>query len=347
MAEPKIRIGVIGAGNNTRKMHLPGFQSIPGVEVTVVCNRSRASSAKAAADFNIPAVAEHWREVTDSPNVDAVLIGTWPYLHAEATIGALEAGKHVLTEARMARNLDEALRMEEAGGKHPGLVKQIVPAPMSLGVDPTVKEMLSEGRLGDLREILVIHTTGGLFREETPLGWRQDENLSGLNILSMGIYHEMTQRWLETEPEWVAADGAVFTRERIDENGKTRAVNIPDSVSILGRMAGARLLYHFSGVEPSAHRNEIRLNGSRGSLRFDVAADRLWFGDGREEREITIPAEKRPGWRVEADFIDSIREGKPVRLTSFADGARYMRFTEAVNRSLKDGARPVILADLP
>jgi hypothetical protein len=42
-------------------------------------------------------------------------------------------------------------------------------------------------------------------------------------------------------------------------------------------------------------------------------------------------------WRVEADFVDSIRLGKPVALTSFADGVKYMEFTDAVWRSWQKG----------
>ncbi len=53
-----LRIGIIGAGSNTRLMHLPGFQKIDGVEVTAVCNRSRESGHKVAAEFGIPTVCD-------------------------------------------------------------------------------------------------------------------------------------------------------------------------------------------------------------------------------------------------------------------------------------------------
>ena len=45
------------------------------------------------------------------PDIDAIVIGTWPYLHCPITLAALEAGKHVLTEARMSMNAAEAHRM--------------------------------------------------------------------------------------------------------------------------------------------------------------------------------------------------------------------------------------------
>lgn len=315
----------------------------------VVCNRSLESSRKAAEEFNIPKIAEDWREVALSPDVDAVMIGTWPYLHADATVTALRAGKHVLTEARMARNLAEALTMLEASRRHPDLVAQIVPAPMSLDVDSTVREILASGELGDLREICVTHTAGQYAQADKPLAWRQDFELSGYNILSMGIYHEMVQRWLQQEPDWVMADAAVFTsRRQPAPGGEPVEVRIPDSVSVLGRFTDrTRLVYHFSGVETGRGRNEIRINGAGGGLRFDVAADLLFRSDGQNETEVTIPSSRRRGWRVEEDFINSIRTGAPVELTSFEDGVSYMRFTEAVYHAWRTGSRRSLTENPP
>ena len=127
----KLQIGIVGAGSNTRNRHIPGFQSIDGVEVVVLANRTRESSQRVADSFGIRRIAEKWEDVVSDPGVDAVCIGTWPNLHAAATIAALENGKHVLTEARMARNLEEAEQMLAASRAHPDLVAQIVPAPMS------------------------------------------------------------------------------------------------------------------------------------------------------------------------------------------------------------------------
>ena len=54
MAASSIRIGLIGAGKNTRDRHIPGFQAIDGVEVVSVCNRSLESSQRVADQFGIP-----------------------------------------------------------------------------------------------------------------------------------------------------------------------------------------------------------------------------------------------------------------------------------------------------
>lgn len=340
---PPLRIGVIGAGANTRRMHLPGFSRIPDVEVAVVCNRSEESSRRVAGEFGIPRIAREWQQVVDDPEIQAIMIGTWPNLHAEATVAALEAGKHVLTEARMARNLPEAEAMMAASRQHSDLVAQIVPAPMSLDFDETIVELLNCGEIGEIREICVTHTGGQYVDPATPLTWRQDIELSGHNVLSMGIYHEMVQRWLGGEPDWIVADAKAFVSARPDpeRDGKPTGVRIPDDISVLGRWNDARLVYHFSGIEPGRPRNDIRLNGSRASLRLDIGAGELLLGKGNGETRIEIPAGQRRGWCVEADFVDSIRSGEPVELTSFEDGVRYMRFTDNVHRSWTEDSRRI------
>lgn len=340
MAKP-IRIGIIGAGKNTRERHIPGFQALPDVEITLVCNRSLDSSEKVAEEFGIPRFATDWTDVVDDPEVDAICIGTWPYLHSVATIAAIEAGKPVLCEARMASNVEQAEAMMAAHRKAPEVVAQLVPAPFSLDFDARVQDLLAN-RLGHLREVCVTHTSAVNARHDTPLTWRQDAALSGHNVLTMGIYHEIVLRWIGKNPEWVIADAEIFTPKRTPEGGdEPKDVRVPETVSVLGRFPdGGRLVYHFSGLESGKPRNEIRLNGEKASLRIDFGENQLFLSEPGSEVEeaVTVPDSEKRGWRVEEDFLASIREGKPVELTTFEQGLQYMKFTDAVHQSASAGA---------
>lgn len=339
-----LRIGLVGAGGNTRAKHIPGFQALDKVDVVVVANRSEASSAKVAKEFGIPRVAADWRAVVDDPAVDAICIGTWPNMHAEVAIAALEAGKHVLTEARMARDLDEATAMALAAHSHPELVAQIVPSPFILRHADVMRGLLGDGGIGGLREIRATHTTATNADSSAPLTWRQDHALSGNNIMSMGIVYEAVQQVLGTaDPEWVQADAAIFTAARKDSNGKSVAIEIPEVISILARYAnGSRLSMYISGLERACPTSEIRFNGEDGSIVFDFGADVLTVKRGQQGEEIIEPPADARGWAVEADFVDSIRNGTPVRLTSFDDGLRYMRFTQRVWESWSCGGGKIL-----
>jgi predicted dehydrogenase len=85
MINDKIRVGFIGAGQNSRKMHIPKLQALPGVELIEVANRTLASTEKVASEFNIQRVRSSWQEIVASADVDAIVIGTWPYLHCKAS----------------------------------------------------------------------------------------------------------------------------------------------------------------------------------------------------------------------------------------------------------------------
>ncbi len=347
MADSNIRIGVIGAGANTKLRHIPGFQEIDGVEVSAVCNRSEESSRKVAQEFGIPKIASNWQEVIADREIDAIMIGTWPNLHAEVTIAGLEAGKHVLTEARMARNLEEAESMMAASLNFPDLVAQIVPSPFSLGFDKTIRRMIEEGDLGVLYEMFVEFSNGIFADPDSPYTWRQDFQKSGVNTLFSGIMHEAVLRWVPSDPQWVIADGLVGTMARKDwETGEFGTVLIPDSLSILARYSQSfKATYQFSGLASDVVRSEVRISGSRGALYLDLGKQELYFSAvGSVAYEpVEIADEDKGSWRVEADFIDSIREGKPVTLTDFESGVRYMRFSQAVWDSWTDGSKKVWL----
>ncbi len=357
----RLRIGIIGAGGNTRARHIPEFKKIPGVELVVVCNRTMESGQRVAKEFGVPYITTRAKDVIESPDIDAVCIGTWPNMHAKLTVAALRAGKHVLTEARMARSLAEAEMMLDESRQRPNLVAQIVPAPMSLPFDATVGELLWRGALGAVREVVLTATADGLADSALPLSWRQDVAMNGKNTLYLGIYYEMALRWLGVGVSSVIADAAIFTKERQDEEGVPQPTTIPESLTVLGSYAataavsgpakagleladGARLVAHFSGVERSGARADIRLNGSKGGVRLDLTRNELWVTRaGEPEKLAEIAPDKRGAWRVEADFVDSIRDGRPVRLTDFATGVKYMQFTEAVWDSWHTGGRRVTL----
>src|SRR5205823_8946721 len=152
MKHSPLRVGLIGAGANTRSRHIPGLRALPGVEIVAVCNRRPDSTAAVAREFNIARTAEGWEEVVAADDIDAIVIGTWPYLHCPITLAALEAGKHVLTEARMSLDAAEAHRMLDAAERAPHLVTQVVPSPYGLKGHDVVLEVLQSGFLGELRE---------------------------------------------------------------------------------------------------------------------------------------------------------------------------------------------------
>jgi predicted dehydrogenase len=106
--------GVIGAGDIVRKRVAPALIDLPTCELTAV-SRGRAELAEAfAMEFGARRWHADWLKLLADDEIDAVYIATPVFLHAEETVAAAEAGKHVLCEKPMAMNARECDRMIEA-----------------------------------------------------------------------------------------------------------------------------------------------------------------------------------------------------------------------------------------
>lgn len=336
MSSQPIKVGIVGAGNNTRVRHIPGLQALEGVEIVSVCNRGRESSQRVADAFHISKVYDDWRKLVAADDTNAIVIGTWPYMHCEVTGAALEAGKHVMCEARMARNAAEAHTMLEKAQTHPHLITQIVPSPFTLQVDRTIQDLIADGYVGDLYAMTVRGITPGFADPAAPLHWRQRQDLSGFNILTMGIWYEAVMRWVGPASRVFARTRISTPQRRDPETGALVTVDVPDHVDIVADLAcGAQATYEFSAVCGLAPGSGAWLFGSKGTLHYDQASDKLFGGRQGEKvlQEIAVAAEKAGKWRVEEEFVGAIRGQEEIRLTTFADGVKYTEFTEAVHRS--------------
>jgi predicted dehydrogenase len=340
MADKPIRVGFVGAGANTRKHHIPKLKAQPGVELVAVANRSKESGERVAKEFGIARVEADWRRVVEAKDVDAICIGTWPYMHRELTVAALGLGKHVLCEARMAMNAAEGRQMLEASRTAPRLVAQLVPAPHTLEVDRVLKKLLAEGYAGEVHAVEVQGTQQARFAElGDAMHWRQDIRLSGNNVLNMGIWYEAMMRWLGPARR-VMAMTKIAVPKRQDETGAWHEVKVPDHIDILATFTGNAVAHmRFSSLTALAPPPEAWIFGSEGTLRVEVDAKRLLGGRRGDKAlaEIAIPADQRIGWRVEEEFVNAIRGREKITHTSFEDGVRYMEFTDAVARSVAGG----------
>ncbi len=346
MSAQRVRVGIVGAGANTRTRHIPGFQAIDGVEITGVCNRTPESTKRVAREFKIARQYDDWQQLIAADDVDAVMIGTWPNLHCEITCAALEAGKHVLTEARMARNLDEAKQMLAASKAHPDLIAQIVPSPYGLTCGPMIKQLIRDLFLGDLRELIVLGADDVFWDYSVPMHWRQDREMSGLNVLAMGILHETVLRWVPP-PVRVFAQSTTFEPQRPNlQTSEYSEVTVPDSVQVVTELeGGGRGMYHISGISLFGPGKQIHLYGSRGTIKVEFEPEERVFAGHHGDatlKALEIPQEVAGRWRVEEEFIAAIRGEGKVELTGFAAGVKYMEFVEAVARSSEQGV-PVTL----
>ena len=337
-AQEVVRVGLIGAGANVQDVQIPGFRRLAGVEILGVANRSLASSQRVTDQFGIPRAYAHWGELLEDEDVDAVLIGTWPYMHRTLTLEALAHGKHVLCQARMANDASEAREMLEASQRYPDFVCQLVPTSTSYVLDNVLRRLIGEGFLGELLSV-EIQRVGSSFPEyDGELDWRRDVEFSGVNALNLGSTYESMMRWVGRGTR-VMAMAKTHVPIRRDASGQPRSVHIPDHFDILYELPnGAQVHMRMSETTGLSAGNQTWLHGSEGTIHVDARQNILAGRRGdRELTQIPNPPEGQAVYRVEEEFVNAIRGLEEVTQLTFEAGAHYMEWTEAVQLSARSG----------
>jgi predicted dehydrogenase len=211
-----IRFGILGAARIAPKALIDPVAKLANVSVTRVAARDRARAEAFAAEHNIAAVSDSYDEVLHADDVDVVYNPLPMSLHAEWTIAALRAGKHVFCEKPFASNADEAKEMVRVATEE-GLV---LAEAFHYRYHPMFQRIMTEvasGRIGTIERVEGIFTVP--IRRETASGaldLRWDYALSGGSLMDLGCYPMSWVRHVTGEEPTVVSAEAVEDPENID-----------------------------------------------------------------------------------------------------------------------------------
>jgi predicted dehydrogenase len=204
----------------------------------------------------------------------------------------------------------------------------LCPPPFGLRGDLVVKKLLAENYLGRPHHIRLQSFTSAYMNAEAPAHWRQRIEISGLNVLALGIYVEVLQRWLG-DITGVYARGKIVHPMR-----QGYEVVIPDLLTVLCTFAsGAEGVLEFSGVNALAAGDKLEVYGDAGSMTYDFGTETIRTGKVGDVdlHEVEIPPELEGEWQVEDDFIAAVKSRGRIRpRPDFDEGMRYMRVVQAV-----------------
>lgn len=325
----KLRVGIIGAGGIVRQRHLPGLNKRNDVEIVAVSNSSYESSedfCKEHAPHATPMA--NWADLLALPDLDIAWIGTPPYMHSAVTVSALEAGKHVFCQARMSNDRVEAEEMLAASRRYPSQVTMLCPPPYGMRGDLVMKKLLADNIIGEPHTIRLQSFHGNYLNPNAPAHWRQRIEISGLNVLTLGIYTEVLNRWFGNI-DGVFARGRILYPYRQGYN-----VLVPDELHVLCQFdSGIEGVLEFSGIHPHLAGDRLEVHGSIGTIVYDFTADAISMGKLGEKKmaPVDVPEELAKSWTVEDDFVDAVKsDGELLVSPTFEDGVRYMRVVQAV-----------------
>ncbi|HET8880000.1 MAG TPA: Gfo/Idh/MocA family oxidoreductase [Arthrobacter sp.] len=351
----------MGKAHSNAWRNVASYFDVPAFERRVLVGRDAAGVAAAAARYGWAESATDWREVIARDDIQIVDICAPGWMHAEIAIAALAAGKHVLVEKPLANTLAEAEAMAEAAREARGRGVQSmigfnyrrVPA-LALA-----RELIAEGRLGEVRHVRAAYLQDWLVDPEAPMTWRLNKETAGSGALGDIASHAIDQVLFLLGEQVTEVSGRLhtFTATRPGPDGPEE-VTVDDAAwATLVLASGAIASVEVSRVA-TGQKNALKLEiyGSKGSLLFDLEAlNELGFLDAtlpvREQgfRRILVSEPEHPyigawwpqghtiGW--EHSFTNEIRDflvavdGGTAPSPSFEDGLSVQRVLAAVEES--------------
>ena len=326
MQKPGLRWGLLSTARINRRL-IPAIRAAEGNELVAVASRELGKAAAYAAEWGISRIFASYQEILDSDLVDAVYISLPNSLHAEWSVRAAEAGKHVLCEKPLALSTAEIDQIVAAAEKNGVVVAEAV---MYL-YHPLLARMAELLRDGAVGEVKLVRGAFSFFMDQ-PNNVRWKAELGGGSLWDVGSYPVSFIRRMMGEP------AEVFGWQQLSESG------VDESFAGLLRYDGNVL-----GVFDSGFRHQFRVEaevvGSEGLLRLErpyvmTPTSRIVIRRGDEE-EVDSLSEVNP-YQCEVEAVAAAaREGKPLPVPLSSSRANVATLL-ALYQSAREGVpRPV------
>ena len=317
-----VRIGVIGCGAIARRSHLPALRAA-GAQITVFASRSRSSAEAAQGECDGGGtIAEHWRAAVESDDVDAVTICTPNALHAEMTIAAARAGKHVLIEKPIACTVADADAMLTAA-EDAGII--LMPAQNLRFNAPCVaaRDAVARGDIGQITAVRAAFGHGGPKAWAPDATWFFDAELAGGGaLLDLGIHMADLIRAV-TADDVVEVAGMLYGDGAVEDAG----------IALLRFANGAVGTLHASWISKPGLDIQLSIFGTAGTLHLDGATPLTLRPAEGKPQEVEVPKEVP---NLYAAFVDAVATGAPLQVTA-ADGRAALAIIDAAYRSAASG----------
>jgi predicted dehydrogenase len=332
-------IGVIGCGEIASTYHLPALARVRDARITAVADVNGEAAGRAASDYRATAYTEADLLLAD-PDVEAVLILTPNFTRVETVSAAADAGKAMMVQKPLARNLEECEtimdRVESAGILTvPSYMHRYFPEVLK------AKELIGEGVLGDIRTVRVRNGTPG----SSWTSWFFNrEMVGGGAAIDIGVHGIDLVRWLVGEIQSVYATTKTMVAQRIIRDEVVVPDNEDTVVATYHLDNGAICVHEVTWAQYQGYgRFEMEIYGSDGTILIRSGMGPLAVASRHLEMEgqWLLPDLPRQFLGVvhHQDFVDAVRQGPSVLTATPEDGVRGIEVVNAIYWSAESGAR--------
>lgn len=329
-AEPKRKIGyaLCGLGNLSTHQLAPALQNTKYCQLAGIVTGTPAKAKSWQAKYKLPDRSiysyDTMAKLADNPDIDVVYVVTPNGLHADHTIAAAKAGKHVLCEKPMEVSPEKCQQMIDtckAAGKQLAIGYRLHFEPNNLECIRLAREKV----FGSLKSI----EAGFGFTIGDPKQWRLNKALSGGGpMMDVGIYALQAMRYLSgEEPVSVTAKATTTDREKFRdiEESLVWQMKFPS-----GAAASGTTTYGFGGID------RFNVQAEHGSFGLDPAYNYHGIRGTRSDgREIQMPDMDQFAAEMD-DFAQCILENRPTRVPG-EEGLRDLKIITAIYEAARTG----------
>lgn len=203
----KLNVGVIGVGSISNE-HIQAYLKNENVNLIAFCDTNEDQLKKMGEQYGVKNLYSNKEELLKNPEIDAVSICTWNAAHAECTIAALNAGKHVLCEKPMATNKEDAEKMLQASIDNDRLL--MIGFVRRFGNDTKIlQDFIKSEFFGEMYFAKAQY----LRRHGNPGGWFGDKSRSGGGpLIDLGVHVIDMVHYLFGQPKVTSVYGATFRK---------------------------------------------------------------------------------------------------------------------------------------
>ena len=319
-----VRWGLLSTANINRRV-IPAIRSTARGQLVAVASRSLESARAYAAKWEIPHAFGSYQAMLDSDKVDAVYVSLPNHLHAEWSIRALQAGKHVLCEKPLALSLEDVGRMIAASRA----AGRVLAEAFMYRHHPQTKlagEWVRQGRLGDVGLVRAVFN----FTFQNRQNIRLVPEYGGGALWDVGVYPvSFAQFILGGSPEAVAG-AQVSGASGVDE---TFAGQLIFPAGRLAQIACSFRSPWYTAAEVLGTHGRLSLN--RPFVRLDQGRQMIFTPNDGAPVELAVPEQELYLGEVE-DMHAAILDGAPSYL-SLEESRRHVRTVLALYESARTG----------
>ncbi len=285
---------------------IPAIRAAERAELVAVASRSRTRAADYAAEWDIPRAHGSYQALLEHSDVDVIYVPLPNSLHADWTVRALEAGKHVLCEKPLALTVADCDRII-AAADDAGVVAMEAIMVLYHPLHHRARQLIRDGAVGDVK---VARSSFSFFLDRPDdVRWKPD--LGGGSLWDLGSYPVSLMRWLLGEPD------QVFGWQTLSDSG------VDETFTGLLRYDGG-ILGSFDCGFQEPFRSEAEVAGTEGTLIIErpypiASTSRLLLRDRGTDDEQVIAKAQKDAYQYEVEALTAaVLDGAPlaVPLTS-------------------------------